>query len=292
MHKFLRAIGFSNIEKQELKELIQKIVERPTVQKVAEDSEGNEFAELSKEFGDFFGISLRGTFDENDVFELSYYYPYFCGNKISTNEPVEIEKHAEKESYAGICDEVRVGVTLIFYIQNVADYLAVKNNPLYLKRMNRVILGALSTEGKILLPVNKDEKKHKLREENANDRNYLIAAARNGDEDAIENLTLEDIDTYSLLSRRIAHEDILSIVDSYFMPYGIESDQYSILGEITDCRLLQNEITEENVYAIDIKCNDVEFSLCINQKDLIGEPAVGRRFKGNIWLQGSIRYDD
>lgn len=292
MHKFLRAIGFSNIEKQELKELFQKIVERPTVQKVAEDSEGNEFAELSKEFGDFFGISLRGTFDENDVFELSYYYPYFCGNKISTNEPVEIEKHAEKESYAGICDEVRVGVTLIFYIQNVADYLAVKNNPLYLKRMNRVILGALSTEGKILLPVNKDEKKHKLREENANDRNYLIAAARNGDEDAIENLTLEDIDTYSLLSRRIAHEDILSIVDSYFMPYGIESDQYSILGEITDCRLLQNEITEENVYAIDIKCNDVEFSLCINQKDLIGEPAVGRRFKGNIWLQGSIRYDD
>lgn len=292
MHKFLRAIGFSNIEKQELKELIQKIVERPTVQKVAEDSEGNEFAELSKEFGDFFGISLRGTFDENDVFELSYYYPYFCGNKISTNEPVEIEKHAEKESYAGICDEVRVGVTLIFYIQNVADYLAVKNNPLYLKRMNRVILGALSTEGKVLLPVNKDEKKHKLREENANDRNYLIAAARNGDEDAIENLTLEDIDTYSLLSRRIAHEDILSIVDSYFMPYGIESDQYSILGEITDCRLLQNEITEENVYAIDIKCNDVEFSLCINQKDLIGEPAVGRRFKGNIWLQGSIRYDD
>ena len=45
---------------------------------------------------------------------------------------------------------------------------------------------------------------------------------------AIENLTLEDIDTYSMLSRRIANEDILSIVDSYFMPYGIESDQYSI----------------------------------------------------------------
>lgn len=292
MHKFLRAIGFSSIKKEELEDIFKKMIERPMLQKVAEDSEGNEFAELSKEFGDFFGISLRGTFTENDTFELSYYYPYFCGKKISTTEQVDIEKHAEKESYAGICDEVRLGVTLIFYLQNVADYLAVKNNKFYLNQANGVVLAALSTEGKILFPVNKDEKKHQITEQSTSERNGLIAAARKGDEDAIENLTLEDIDTYSLLSRRILHEDILSIVDSYFMPYGIESDQYSILGEIMDCRLLQNELTKENVYAMDIKCNDMEFSLCINQKDLFGEPAVGRRFKGNIWLQGSINYRD
>jgi len=265
-----------------LNDIFQKIIERPMLQKVAEDSEGNEFAELSIEFGDFFGLSLRGTFNENDSFEMSYYYPYFCGNKISTTEQIDIEKHAEKESYAGICDEVRLGVTLIFYLQNVADYLAVKNNKFYMSQANGTVLAALSTEGKILLPINKDEHKQKLTEQTMNERNGLIAAARKGDEDAIENLTLEDIDTYSLLSRRVQHEDILSIVDSYFMPYGIESDQYSILGEIMDCRLLQNSYTEENVYAIDIKCNDVEFPICINQKDLIGEPTVGRRFKGNI----------
>ena len=114
MHKFLRAVGFSKITKEELNDIFQKIIERPMLQKVAEDSEGNEFAELSIEFGDFFGLSLRGTFNENDSFEMSYYYPYFCGNKISTTEQIDIEKHAEKESYAGICDEVRLGVTLIF----------------------------------------------------------------------------------------------------------------------------------------------------------------------------------
>ncbi len=37
------------------------------------------------------------------------------------------------------------------------------------------------------------------------DRNHLIAAARDGDEDAIGNLTLEDIDTYSLLSKKKDH---------------------------------------------------------------------------------------
>lgn len=292
MHKFLRAIGFSNIKKGDLELLFDQIMKHPTVEKSATDSEGNEFAEISKEFGEFFGISLRGSYVDNDTFELEYYYPYFCGKNISTRESTDIEKHAEKESYAGVCDEVRLGVTLIFYLQNVVDYLTLKKNKNHYNMADGVILGALSTEGKILLPVNKGERKVKSTKKEGPDRSHLIAAAREGDENAIENLTLEDIDTYSMLSRRITHEDILSIVDSYLMPYGIESDQYSILGEIMDCTLLQNDMTEENVYALDIFCNDMYFSVCINQKDLLGEPQVGRRFKGNIWMQGSICYND
>lgn len=292
MHKFLRSIGFSELKKEELEKIFEQIIMKPTVQKIATDSEGNEFAEISKEFGEFFGISLRGIYKEDDTFEIEYYYPYLCGKSISTREPAEVEKHAEKESYAGICDEVRIGVTLIFYLQNVVDYLAVKNSRGYRNLAEGVILGALSTDGKILLPVNKTENKVRNSKKEGMDRNHLIAAARDGDEDAIENLTLEDIDTYSLLSRRITHEDILSIVNSYFMPYGIESDQYSILGEIMDCTLLQNHMTEENVYSLDILCNDMVFSVCINQKDLIGEPEVGRRFKGTVWMQGSIKYRD
>lgn len=292
MHKFLRAIGFSGLRKEELEEIFAQIIKAPTVQKVAVDSEGNEFAELTKEFGDFFGISVRGIYREDDTFEMEYYYPYLCGRNISTREPAEVEKHAEKESYAGICDEVRIGVTLIFYLQNIVDYLAVRNSRGYMNLADGIILGALSTEGKILLPVNKAEKKPSSSKKDGKDRSHLIAAARDGDEDAIENLTLEDIDTYSLLSRRIAHEDVLSIVDSYFMPYGIESDQYSILGEIMDVALLQNQLTQENVYSMEILCNDMVFDVCINQKDLLGEPEVGRRFKGNVWMQGSIRYRD
>lgn len=290
MHKYLRAIGFSNIKKDELEEICRQIEIHPTVQKVSKDSEGNEFAELSKEFGEFFGITLRGIYNEDDKFEMEYYYPYFCGKQISTREFVEVEKHAEKESYAGICDEIRIGVTLIFYLQNVVDYLAVRANHAYRKLAEGIILGALSTEGKILLPINKTEKQLKQRQKQNSDRNCLIAAARDGDEDAIENLTLEDIDTYSMLSRRINHEDILSIVESYFMPYGIESDQYSILGEIMDCSLMTNELTGENVYELQISCNGMMLGVCINQKDLFGEPQAGRRFKGNVWMQGSIKW--
>ena len=37
MHKFLRAVGFSKITKEELNDIFQKIIERPMLQKVAED---------------------------------------------------------------------------------------------------------------------------------------------------------------------------------------------------------------------------------------------------------------
>ena len=153
-----------------------------------------------------------------------------------------------------------------------------------------VILGALSTEGKILLPINKAEKKNKQNQQNTTDRNYLVAAARDGDENAIENLTLEDIDTYSMISGRIANEDIYSIVDTYFMPYGMECDLYNIMGEITEWSITKNTLTNEEIYQIRISCNDMEMDICVNAKDLLGEPEVGRRFKGVIWLQGNVDF--
>ena len=60
--------------------------------------------------------------------------------------------------------------------------------------------------------------------------------------------------------------------------------------QITDCDLEQNSLTGEDVYIMEIMCNDIPFSVCINKKDLLGEPAIGRRFKGIVWLQGSVYY--
>ena len=62
----------------------------------------------------------------------------------------------------------------------------------------------------------------------------------------MESLTMEDIDLYSSITRRIQNEDILSIVTTYFMPYGIESDQYSVLGDII-------ELTEEKKISLQMK---------------------------------------
>lgn len=244
MHKFLRSIGFSNTRRKELEVILKGIIEHPEMMKVAKDSEGNEFAELSRSFAPNIGITVRGTYQENDTFEMDYYYPYMIGTSISTHERIEVEKHAEKESYAGVCDELNLGVTLIFYLQNVADYLTQRNKGLSCVNSGAVIAG-LSTEGKILVPILDSSPKEKANVYKNDERSQLMAQARDGDEDAIESLTLEDMDTYAILSQRIMKEDILSIVKTTFMPYGIESDQYSILGEIIEYNFMENRLNQE-----------------------------------------------
>lgn len=285
MHKFLRAIGFSDITKKDLDILIEEIKERPELMKVTTDSEGNEFGEFSREFAPNMGIIVRGSYLEDDSFEVEYYTPYFLGSQVTTQEPIDIEKHSEKESYAGVCDDPRIGVTLIFYLQNVVDYLSERKA--HSSDVNGgALLAGLSVDGKILLPEVK--KAVKAGRPNQKDRSQLISEARDGDEDAIESLTLEDMDTYSMLSKRVMNEDILTIVSSCFMPYGIESDQYSVLAEIVDLLEIENSLTSDIIYCMKLKCNDMVFDVCINKKDLMGEPEIGRRFKGNIWMQGTV----
>lgn len=289
MHNFLKSIGFKNLtKKKDLDILINDIIKNPDKKVITEDAKGNVFAELSKKYGESIGIAVRGEYVEEE-FQMDYYYPYFIGSGVSTEEKVEVEKRSDREAYAGVCDEVRLGVTLIFYLQNVIEYLQETGS---ITRTNpaNTTLSALSASGKIIFPVYKNESQIKSGENYSQKRSHLIAAARDGDEEAIESLTLEDIDTYSMISKRVMKEDILSIVDTYFMPYGIESDQYSIMGEILNYDTIENSVTSEKCYILTVDSNDLVFDVCINEKDLLGEPAVGRRFKGTIWMQGQINY--
>lgn len=292
MHSFLEAIGFEQMNNTQLDKILDQVVEKPNYMNLAVDSQKNEFVEYAKDFGESVGICVCGTYLEDGNFCMDYYYPYFRGKGITSEDRIEIQKHAEKESYAGICDDVKVGVNLIFYIQNTADYLVVKskNKTDVLPKMN-VTLSGLALTGKILLPIIKNEDQEKQSDKMIQERNHLIAAARDGDEEAIENLTLEDIDMYSMISKRIITEDVLSIVDTSFMPFGIESDQYSVLGEILDISVTENSTTRQKIFLLTIDTNNLIYDVCICEKDLLGEPTVGRRFRGNIWMQGTVTYE-
>lgn len=290
MHKFLKSIGFTDVNRTEMEKILKDIVDHPGVIKVTKDSDGNEFAELSREYAPNMGIMVRGVYDEKDVFTREYYCPYFMGTTKTTDEEIEIEKHAERESYAGVCDEIKLGVSLIFYLQNVVDYLADNSHLKVQQNLRGAVLAGLATDGKILIPVER-KKKYEIQDPDYNSRSQLMARAREGDENAIENLTMEDMDLYTIISRRVVHEDVLSIVDTYFMPYGIECDQYSVLGDILDFSYVKNPHTEEEICCMKVTCNEMIFDVCINKNDLMGVPEVGRRFKGNIWMQGSVCLD-
>lgn len=294
MHRYLRAIGFSNLKSRlQVNNLLAYVIQNADEKKYTSTNDMDiMFAEYSMDFAENLGITVRGEFNEENQFVFDYYFPYSRGTQISSYEDISIERHAEKESYAGICDDIKVGVSLIFYLQNVISYLKIKNADRLPIKGTSLILSALSVDGTILLPLEKRESDLKKTKKEIINRSKLIAAARNGDEDAMESLTLEDIDTYTNISRKILKQDVFTLVDTYFMPYGVECDQYSVLGEIIDYQFVENKMTKEEICQMTICCNDLYFDVSINKKDLLGEPKTGRRFKGIIWMQGHINFPE
>lgn len=290
MHSFLRSIGFSHIENRQAADvLIQEVCSACDVRNAVKLENGNAFVEYIKEFAPGCGLIVCGEMDENG-FHRDYYFPYFKTETISSCADLVVEKHGGKDSFAGVCEDMRIGTTLIFYVMNAVQYQRESMKSNMTNGKVSVTLTALSTEGKILLPVKKDAKQALLDKEAASMRSHLIAAARNGDESAIESLTMEDIDTYNMVSRRIMTEDVFSIVETFLMPFGMECDHYQIMGEIQSVKKVKNVRTKEYLYQMKLLCNDILMDVCINEADLLGDPAEGRRFKGDVWLQGHINF--
>lgn len=290
MHKYLRSVGFGGYQKRkEIRKLLDELAKTADQKKRIQVDEDTSLCELRTEVAPDMGIVLVGEMDEQGNFVREYYYPYLTGKDTSSSADCSVQRQTEKETYAGLLDENRVGISLIFYVDNSFEYhgRVLDHAP---RKVESVNLTGFSNDGKILLPMKKSQKQIEKAKVAARDRNDLVEAAKNGDEDAIETLTIEDIDTYSQISRRVLKEDIYSIVDSTFMPSGVECDQYSVVGDIFHVEEKRNRITGELVYDLTVDCNDLVFHVGIAEKDLMGEPKVGRRFKGQIWMQGRVNF--
>lgn len=291
MHQYLKAIGFGNIRtRKELRKLLGDVENRFTHQTIVSYKPGEDFCEYQKSYGEYMGITVCGELDEEENFDAAYYFPYFEGSGITTYADVTIERKIEKEQYVGMCEDSKIGISLIFTLQNGIEYMRERNAGFTAGLTTSVTFAGLSLEGTILLPVVKNESQIKNEKAAMDNRQILLNAARNGDQTAIETLTLDDIDTYSKVTRRLMTEDVFSIVDTYFMPYGAECDMYSIMGEILAVRKRSNIITGTEVYQMKLNVNGLKFDICVPSDSVMGEPEIGRRFRGTIWLQGYINF--
>ncbi len=289
MHKYLRAIGYGNLtSKKQLNELLKEAENVYTHHELMALDRDIDYCEYRTECAENVGICVCGTVDAEDHFERYYYYPYFKGNEVTSYTDIILERRIDRDAYMGIYEDDKVGISLIFYLQNTAECMMVKGIDTEIIDNVSIVLSGLCNSGMILLPVLKTPEQEKKNKEQTKNRRMLLSAARSGDQTAMENLTLDDLDTYTKVSKRLVKEDVFSIVDTYFMPYGIECDLYSILGEILSIQKTENWQTGEELYILQLYVYEMKIDVCVPVKNVAGEPAVGRRFKGNIWLQGRI----
>lgn len=291
MHTFLRSIGFSKIETQaESEELIKHVLSHADSRLVGYLNEKCKIIEYRTEFAEDIGVAVRGEEDEKGVFHYSHFFPYLTGRTISTVEEMFVHKKVDTNAYTGMCDDARLGVSLIFYLQNVAEYVEKSKESNY-SSIVPVRMSALAKSGKIILPTQKRVYSKLISKLDNEMKSKLIEDARNGDIQAMESLTMNDIDKYAIISERIKREDLFSIVETTFIPFGSESDVYNVLANITAARQLFNTQSGEKIWVLKCNCNNLEFDLCVNADDLLGEPLPGMRFKGTVWMQGFADFD-
>ena len=290
MHSYLRAVGFSKCKtRKQLENIYSTALRNPNRKMITTISIDTSLIQFEKDFGPSFGLTLVGEYGIDGDLSIEHYYPYIKGSSNIEMERIYIEKQTDKESYAGVCEDTRLGMSLIFFLQNISDYAKSKWFNYSNKNFSRVKFSALSTHGVILLGVKKNEIQKITDTIEQSYRDNLLYAIREGNKDAIEYFAHDEMVTYESIARRVKNEDILSIIDTSIMPCGVECDHYSVIGNILSVREEKNSYTDETVYNLLIETYDLLINVGINSIDLEGEPLPGRRFMGEIWLQGYVK---
>ena len=100
-------------------------------------------------------------------------------------------------------------------------------------------------------------------------------------------LPWRDMNLVQQISNRIMEEDIYSLVDTCFMPVRSGMRSCSVIGEILSWEIVRNHVSGEGDDRFLLDCSTMKLSVMIrHQMDLLGEPTVGPRFKGDIRIQG------
>ena len=296
MHMFLRSAGFSQYKKQvDIENLLDVIQEHyQDSARVLENEYGEQCVEIRGEVAENIGIVIAGVRDENGKFHRQYYYPYVQAEDVTTMYPVMVDRHVDDRSLKASVEDVHIGVSLIFSLDNTMDYMelraAGKVNPD--RPIDKAVsrLAAFSTEGKVLLPSIQTADVPVANLINGRPRASLLSAAKNGDQQAIEELAMNDMNLMQEMDERLKREDMYSIVDQCVMPQGIECDIYMVLGKILNVYIKKNIITGEEIYDLTVLADEITFHVAINALDLEGEPEPGRRFKGMIWMMGKVDF--
>lgn len=292
MHEFLRAVGLKSLKtKEQLRLLTDWVAEAPTRFRVATLGNEENLAVAERLITDVLGVAVVGSVDERGKLIPEYYFPYIDSNLISSEAPLSVEKQVSRNGYIGLAEDDRLDLSLIFSVRNVTDAAkSLREDPQADNPFKRVTLSLLLSDGTVLLPIAVSERVLKTKEDREKRHKELLAEVANGDPEAFEKMAKESILRFEKMMERVERSDVYSVVNSFFMPHGMESERYYFLGMITHCHEVQNPLTKETVYLMDIDVNGVEFAVAVNAEDLTGVPAEGYRLRGHAWMQGELKY--
>jgi hypothetical protein len=235
------------------------------------------------------GVTLMGT-RVGEEFRLEHYFPFIKSDDVTSRDACEVSRKGGQDAYLVSSEDARFGITTIFHLANPEEFFKKKLQLDKTYPVKGCCMTGLCVQARVLLPLEKTMEQEHAQKEDSRYRTRLVQEARAGSEDAMEELTNLEMETMNLVNQHIYQKDLYSVIDSFFMPYGVECDQYMMMGDILSIQELTNSCTGERFYKMQVRANDIEMNLGVLAADLVGQPAVGRRIKCQIWLQGTVEF--
>ena len=178
MHRYFRTIGFARVDSdRDAREILEELLfrNRDAVHHIAMRN-GDRLWELRIPLGERLGLTMGGYVAADGKLVRERYLPYIDADGITSTAECMIERHVDNEVYSGLIDDMRIGISLIFRLTNVAEYRQQRAKTPY-KMPRGVSIGGLCRDGKILLPVYKNERQRELLHITERERARMISAA-------------------------------------------------------------------------------------------------------------------
>jgi len=291
MDVFMRSVGFTRDKFFENINHIRKELEEAPDKKVVFDcGDLGLFVECYKMFGDGIGVLARGTMDTDDNIEIDSCEAFaFCNDNFAVNR--YIVEFSENQPLI-VFEDVGTGNELVFALQNRIDYLRDEQKFInhgrsvtysketgIIKRL--VNYAAFSVYGSVILPV------YKMCTGDESYENIDVAPATLCSCDDILPLDMDAVLDEDI-QERLLEEDVLSVVEGFFLPMEDSETDYSVLGEIEGVDEVVNRLTGETIVRLSLNITGTRMQLLINRLDLMGYPQVGMRFLGTCRLRGGV----
>lgn len=150
----------------------------------------------------------------------------------------------------------------------------------------------LSTEGKILLGIERSKEDLRQNREESERRREMLKEALESREDNARSLheamRQEEFASEEEVMERLKEEDVFTIYDGFYYPSEKDDNCFTVLGDIRHIEKLLNPLSEEWVYYLDLDVMGQLQRVLIHPNDLVGEPKEGRRFQGKVRFYGRL----
>jgi len=295
MDVFMRAVGFTrdNFFKN-INRITKELEDKPDKKVVFDCGDLGLFVECYKMYGNGIGVLARGTVDNYDNLNIDSCEAFaLCSRDFAVNK--YIVEFAENQPLI-VFEDIGTGNELVFALQNRIDYLRDEQKFInhgrsvtysrelgIVKRL--VNYAAFSVYGSIILPVYKEND-----EADGEAGNYEDISVRMQGVCSCGDLEQTDLDAAldADIAERLMDEDVLSVVEGFFLPMEESETDYSVLGEIEVVEEVENSLTGEKIISLSLNITGTKMQLFINSLDLMGHPQVGMRFLGTCRLRGGV----